>query len=67
MAARTRYTAPASIRFPRHTLERLDRLARKLRVPRSLLIIDAVETLLLDPPTTPPRRPPREEVADVFK
>lgn len=64
MARPTRYSAPVSVRIPRPLVRDLDKLAKKFDMPRSRLILEAIELFVADPPRVRPRKTLAEEVAE---
>ena len=64
MARPTRYTAPVSVRIPRPLVRDLDKLAKKFNMPRSRLILEAIEMFVADPPRVRPRKTLEDEVAE---
>ena len=48
MPRATKYSNPVSVRLPSAMLARLDEAARQQRVPRSVLVIKALDAFLVD-------------------
>lgn len=72
MPLKTKYSSPVSVRVPRQTLKDLKKLARRLGVPISQIMLHGADLVLNDPPKTLVPRPRAArgeggEDADVFE